>query len=1050
MQYDASLQWLSNENANFQSWLAGDSTVFHITGKPGSGKSMLLGALAPLLRRRRKSDMVAGHFFSKRGGPSEYTFEGLLRSLLHQALCREPSLSHYMSEQWHMAHHQGSDEPEWTLQLLKDAFLSVFVNGSHTLRFYLIIDALDECDGLTSADDIVSFLNTVMQGCKDGSFCFLFSCRQLPNSSLTKSRLSRVQGIRMEEQNREDIENLVEAHWENLASKDSVNEDLRELKTALLKRADGVFLWARLALERVCSAVQSGDSVEEIWETLKEIPDKLSDMFRMFLAKIEKRHREESYRMLAIILAAKRPITLPEFRLIMGLSNSSFVSLRDMDRSKSIVSDSLTMAKRIQSRCGGLLEIKAIGESFPQDGHRAYGSLHTVQFLHQSVKDFLLDWNETANLELPHKDWLLAEGHAHLAKSSLRYLTTAEITSLVPQRIQDTPKTALSIEHPLLEYAIDSWEEHYAEAERLGREQLDLVEHFSGLRAKAFAHWVALYRSLHPAKPLPDDYNLCQFAVRRNISGLVYKLCERDELKIDSRDGSPGAYLCLAVEHGCKEIVQILLDRGVNPNDGGYTGGRPVLFACVEGHADILRLLLKAGAGLGDDLEGYGQHSKIRIIQETGSPLAMAAYSGNEEAIQLILEHDPDTVKQPWLRDYAVLCLVMGAKNAASKLRGDLREAEVLSTVSKLLPLLSVGPELDHGIFSDTLMPILCAATGYSESSLRMFLDMQHRLSPQSLSELFSNVCQHGGVEAVKYLSEACGEETTLQMTVKRDGNLLHAAVRNPETSVLEYLLDFGLDVDYQDFLGWTPLHMAASCASRLHVLMLLERKADCSLRDTQQYTPFHTALRNSTLQYCDELLDRLLEQSGGDAQDPVRDGIQPIHIAAATGRLPVVEWLYSRGADLGAVDDDSRTALHSAASSTEAGATRVIDFLVKKGLDVSHIDHAGMTPLHHVFDAYKEFDAVSYDSDTSLAKVQRLIYHGVDPSAQDGQGSTLLHLAAWHRHINLVELLLKQGVDVSATNCEGQKAIDNTRDEEDVDRNIRHLLILAAKQKSR
>lgn len=157
---------------------------------------------------------------------------------------------------------------------------------------------------------------------------------------------------------------------------------------------------------------------------------------------------------------------------------------------------------------------------------------------------------------------------------------------------------------------------------------------------------------------------------------------------------------------------------------------------------------------------------------------------------------------------------------------------------------------------------------------------------------------------------------------------------------------------------------------------------------------------------------------------------------AAATRHLPVVEWLYHNGANLTAHDDYSRKALYSAASATDAGATKVIDFLVKNELSASGLDKVGMSPLHHVFDTYGEFETVSYDSDIPLAKVQRLIYHGADPTIQDEQGSTLLHLAAWHGHVGLVKSLIRQGVDVSVTNCEGHSPLDTTRDED-----VEHLL---------
>lgn len=970
------------------------------------------------------------------------TVVGFLRSTLHQTLCLAPSLYHYMAEHWHMAQDVESGEPYWDAELLEDAFSSVFIHGSHTMRFRIVIDALDACSDPGGADRITSFIDRLMLRGREGGLSYLFSCRQLPDSGSMAPQFRRSRGMRLEEQNRQDIQQLVEDKWEEIHLADSTYEDLKQLKEALLKKADGVFLWAKLALDRILSAVNEGSSADEIWQTLSEIPKSLSAVFSFSLSAIQREFQEESFRMLGIVLAARERLSLPEFRLIMGFSTKSFTSLAEMNRSRGIVKTDNTMARRVQSRCGGLLEVATMLSTHDLDDR----SLDTVQFLHQSVKDFLLSSQEVLNLNLPHDNWLMAEGHMQLAQSCLRYLSTMEARSISTKWIEARSKAYIAKEHALLEYAVDHWREHYAEAERLGSIQVDLLEHFSD--SELFGDWMRLYNSFHPKIKLPEGYNICELAVENNLSGLVRKLCDIGHLDTSSGDGFPGAYLCLAVDRGCIQIVRILLDRGVSPSDGGWTGEIPVLLACFRGHLEILRLLLAAGVELDDSMALYRQNTRFKLLTQYASPLAFAALSGNEDVIRLVLRHDPDTITHPWLRDYAVSCLVNGAKTVVSELRGDLRESAMLSKVSNLLPLFSVNSQLDHSIFLENMLPTLCAAAGYSKASLKMFIDMQDRLSIQSLSEMFSHVCQYGTREAVEYLTDTCGIDTTMEMTGNQDGNLLHSAVRNQETTVLQYLLDLGLDIDDQDLRGFSPLHTAAAQSSEDQVLILLYRSADCSLRTNQQFTPFHSALTNPILQYSDTVLSRLLERSGADVRDETLDGISAIHIAAETGHLPVVEWLYKKGADLKAIDNDRRTALHRAASSVDTGATRVIDFLVERGLDPTMIDDGGRTPLHHTFDAYGEYATVSHDADTALARVQRLIYHGAEPGAQDEQGSTLLHIAAWHRHIDLVKLLLRKGADATARNCEGLMPIDNTRDEENVDKEIRDLLLSAAAKK--
>lgn len=56
-----------------------------------------------------------------------------------------------------------------------------------------------------------------------------------------------------------------------------------------------------------------------------------------------------------------------------------------------------------------------------------------------------------------------------------------------------------------------------------------------------------------------------------------------------------------------------------------------------------------------------------------------------------------------------------------------------------------------------------------------------------------------------------------------------------------------------------------------------------------------------------------LLIEYGADVNAATLIGIRPIHVAVSSGNLEIVELLYRHGADLGAVDHDGNTALHTA-----------------------------------------------------------------------------------------------------------------------------------------
>jgi ankyrin repeat protein len=996
-----------------------------------------MSSIVAKAKQYHKADIIIQHFFNSRGQALEHSFDGFLRSLLEQILRREPSLIQYMVEEWRATQEQSPDFPKWTLPLLKEALMKVLVHGSQYTHFLLILDALDEYDGLRGEMDILSFLSMVNTSSKSSHLRIVFSCRYSPDIGIPNI----MGGFRMEQRNEADITSLVNDEWSLIFPPDSMTEELHEVKRTIIQKADGVFLWVRLALQGVSGVVREGGTVAEIKETIDDIPSELSNMYEMLLSRVGDKHKKETYLMLSVVLASRRPLTLTEFKLVMGLCTGEFECLIDMERSNTVISNDSVMQKRIRSRSGGLLEVKATGETWRQDakaGRTMNGGI--VQLIHQSVKDFLLVHEEDTKSTFPNQDRLVANGHEKLAQACLRYLKMREISSLQRQWVSTANESVISEEYPLLFYSISNWRWHCQQAERLGLPQVDLIRQTFDFETGTFSHWLELYNALCPAEPLSTDYTLYQLAVHDNLATLLEYFCKTGELDVNAwtEAGNKSTYLFHAVSEGCKESVKVLLEYGANPDAGGLEHGTPILLACVLGYVDIARMLLEAGAEFQGGLDPYGLSSEFPGFAMLYRPIAMAAYSGNADVINLIIQYDPGAVVNHWHRQYAVLCLVIGAKEAVESFPEKERESQFLSRVSKLLPLLLGGDYSETEIFDSTMILYVCAVRGYSKKSLDMFLNTQYASRAEGFTKMIAQICSHGPLSALQYLVEYCSVEMVQNMMIEDYGNLLHAAVFNPHTSVIVYLLDLGLDIDAQDSSGQTPLHYASARSSGAHIELLLTRGADGTIRDNQGFTAFHLALMNPYLRRSISILEQLMSSSKEDAHSSSRDGVKPLHLAAAAGWLPTVEWLLKNGADIKCSDDLGRTALHTAASSMGLDSIDIVKFLINHGLSATDQDEGGMTPLHHVFYTYDKLDPDSYDPDVSLVIARYLLQQGADPAIQDSEGNTVLHLAAWRGHVGIVKTLIQSGVDTSVTNNANQKPIDNAWSED-----IRKLLEL-------
>lgn len=73
-------------------------------------------------------------------------------------------------------------------------------------------------------------------------------------------------------------------------------------------------------------------------------------------------------------------------------------------------------------------------------------------------------------------------------------------------------------------------------------------------------------------------------------------LANINQQSVDDRDEIDQTPLIIASQHGCTEIVALLLKYGSNIEHQNQQGETALISAAQEGHTDIVKLLLDAGA----------------------------------------------------------------------------------------------------------------------------------------------------------------------------------------------------------------------------------------------------------------------------------------------------------------------------------------------------------------------------------------------------------------------------------------------------------------------
>eukprot|EP00808_Paulinella_micropora_P027850 g81278.t1 len=233
-------------------------------------------------------------------------------------------------------------------------------------------------------------------------------------------------------------------------------------------------------------------------------------------------------------------------------------------------------------------------------------------------------------------------------------------------------------------------------------------------------------------------------------------------------------------------------------------------------------------------------------------------------------------------------------------------------------------------------------------------------------------------------------------LTAARNGDLeeLRAIVHSLGTAA----------ITKTDASGWTALHHAADTNQLRCVQLLLEHKADASVRASHNVTAFMRACRGGGVE-----LARMLLEAKANIEDRDSAGMTALLLAAEGGNVEVLKWLTDTiGQSTQERDDDGFTALFWAAHEGHVDVTRFLVGL--PGANVNDRAPDGMTPL-----AYAAWQG-------HLEVLKLLVEAKASANQADNLGVTPLHWAAEDGHRDCMAYLLKEAkADLTLQNQRGE-----------------------------
>ncbi|KAF2068481.1 hypothetical protein CYY_010191 [Polysphondylium violaceum] len=170
---------------------------------------------------------------------------------------------------------------------------------------------------------------------------------------------------------------------------------------------------------------------------------------------------------------------------------------------------------------------------------------------------------------------------------------------------------------------------------------------------------------------------------------------------------------------------------------------------------------------------------------------------------------------------------------------------------------------------------------------------------------------------------------------------------------------------------------------------------------DEDERTPLHWAAAKDKR----DIVQYLVKECNQDVNTKDDGGWSPLLSAASSSFVHMVALLLQNSADPNSMNDSKRTALHYASSK---GRTDIVDLLLNYGAK-NRKDETGAAPIHRAAAA----------PNGAAATVERLLKSDANINSTNSNGDTAAHIAAEYGNEDVMDVLLKNGADMTIENNE-------------------------------
>jgi len=534
-----------------------------IKGKPGTGKSTLMKYIFENAKRTMHTSAVLSFFFNARGEMLERSTVGLFRSLIVQILERIPETEHGFDALSIPALPTSIDH--WSVEMLKELFGHVVQMCKYKGPIICFIDALDECEEM-EVREMISYFEYLGELCVsvDVQFQVCFSSRHYPHIT-QRFGLSLV--LEGQEGHDEDIANYL-----NKELRIGSSRVAEEVRAEVQEKSSGVFMWVFLVVNILNKEYDDGN-IHALRQKLRQIPAKLHELFRDILTR-DSLNTDRLVLCIQWVMFARKPLRPEElyFAILSGIQPDILESWNAEDVTQSDIE------KFLLSSSKGLVEVTK-------------SKVPTVQYIHESVRDFLLKERGIGEIWSELQGTFEGKSHDMLRQCCVNYVNIAALRSANNEEAAVSAENSITLRdeiiraYPFVRYAVENLFFHADQAHGAGVSQKAFLETFQ------LSRWISVRNALE------------KYPIRRYSStvSMLYVLAENDSAHL---------IRCSTVDNG--SYLKVEQERYGLPLFASLaTGSMHALRAFLESEIDTPSrgLIQDPGIAIGKICETYDKGS---------------------------------------------------------------------------------------------------------------------------------------------------------------------------------------------------------------------------------------------------------------------------------------------------------------------------------------------------------------------------------------------------------------------------------------------------------